>query len=143
MKLTTVLAALMLTPCSLAFAQPTAPMPNPMPREDQQTAPMPNPSQKEEMPRQEMPREEKGSPKFKSDSMMDRDYDEEDFERDHRGMGMHGKPWRKRMPPAHGAHFKFEKNDSEVHIKCAANESTAACVDGAILLLDKLKEAKN
>lgn len=36
------------------------------------------------------------------------------------------------------AFFRFKRGDSEIDIKCAADESTKACVDAASALIDKV-----
>ena len=47
------------------------------------------------------------------------------------GMMMH-------MHPPKGAVFMFRRGDNRVMIKCADDEPTKACVDGATTLMDKL-----
>ncbi|MDX2264014.1 MAG: hypothetical protein NW215_03475 [Hyphomicrobiales bacterium] len=129
MKLTAAFLAMMLAPIAAAVAQPTAPMPNPLRPEERTPAPPTNDE------RGGGEREERGG----------RD-DADDFDDDapggmwRRGSGHHGK-WGKPHQPK-GAHFKFMKEDSEIDIKCAPAEPTAACVDAAIRLMDKLREAK-
>jgi hypothetical protein len=46
-----------------------------------------------------------------------------------------------RMHPPKGAVFMFHDGDQHVLIKCADDESTKACVDGATTLMDKLDAA--
>jgi hypothetical protein len=36
------------------------------------------------------------------------------------------------------AAFRFRRGDAEIDIKCAASESTKACVDAAATLIDKI-----
>jgi hypothetical protein len=46
--------------------------------------------------------------------------------------------WRRGSPPSRGASFRFERGDSEFHIRCAEGEPTRICVEAAVILLDKL-----
>ncbi len=45
------------------------------------------------------------------------------------------------MHPPRGAMFVFRRGDARIIIKCADDEPTKACVDGATALLDKLPNA--
>ncbi|MBP0443534.1 hypothetical protein J8J14_01970 [Roseomonas sp. SSH11] len=53
----------------------------------------------------------------------------------HGGM-MH--PHHRPPRPSRAASFHVESGNSEVHVRCAEGEPTRACVDAAIVLLDKL-----
>ena len=44
-------------------------------------------------------------------------------------------------PPPKAAHFRFEIGDDVVDIKCADDESTKACVDTVMPLIDRLRPA--
>lgn len=41
-------------------------------------------------------------------------------------------------PPSRAASFHLQREDSVIHIRCAENEPTRACVDAAAVLLDKV-----
>ena len=58
-----------------------------------------------------------------------------------RGPGMHG---RRHFgpPPSRAASFHIERGDTEVHIRCAENETMQACVAAASSLLDKVAPAR-
>lgn len=43
-----------------------------------------------------------------------------------------------RPPPSKAAHFRFVHGNDMVEVKCADDESTRACVDALVTLLDKL-----
>lgn len=45
-------------------------------------------------------------------------------------------------PPPKGAHFKFERGDAKVDVKCADEEPIRACADITLQLLDKLSTLK-
>lgn len=120
MKLFTAFAALTLLSSTLTVAQTTVPMPNPLRPEERSTTPpesgqTPAPEQR-----------------------ADRD-DEDDMSRD---MEDGEKMWNK-SGARKGAHFKFMREDGEIDIKCSPTEATAACVDGAIRLMDKLRQVKD
>lgn len=54
-------------------------------------------------------------------------------------MGMHRPP----MPMMQkSAGFRFKRDGAEIDIRCAADESTKACVDAASVLIDKLASMK-
>ena len=53
------------------------------------------------------------------------------------GMGHHGM-MRRMMEANKAARFRFERGEASVDVKCAADESMRACVDAAMLLMDKL-----
>ena len=53
----------------------------------------------------------------------------------HPGMMMHG--WH-HGPPSRGASFHIERGPMEIHIRCAEDEETRACVEAAGILLDKV-----
>ncbi|WP_424135556.1 hypothetical protein [Roseomonas chloroacetimidivorans] len=59
-----------------------------------------------------------------------------------RGPGMEGpgpmRGWHHRHAPSRAASFHIERDDSAIHIRCAEGESTRACVDAAVVLLDKV-----
>jgi len=40
------------------------------------------------------------------------------------------------------AGFRFKRDGAEIDIRCAADESTKACVDAASVLIDKLASMK-
>ena len=44
-------------------------------------------------------------------------------------------------PPSRAASFHIERGDTEVHIRCAENETMQACVAAASSLLDKVAAA--
>ena len=52
-----------------------------------------------------------------------------------------GERMMRHMHPPKGAMFVFRRGDARVIIKCADDEPTKACVDGATALLDKLPNA--
>ena len=41
-------------------------------------------------------------------------------------------------PPARGAHLVLERGDARIDVKCAADDTTKACADIALQLIDKL-----
>jgi hypothetical protein len=41
-------------------------------------------------------------------------------------------------PPARGAHIVLERGDARVDVKCADDDTTRACADVALQLVDKL-----
>ncbi|WP_338665531.1 hypothetical protein VQH23_10200 [Pararoseomonas sp. SCSIO 73927] len=49
----------------------------------------------------------------------------------------------RRGPRSEAASFFFQKDDSVIHIHCAEDEPTRACVDAASALLDKLGSLPN
>jgi hypothetical protein len=53
-------------------------------------------------------------------------------------MGMH----RRAMMMQKSAGFRFKRDGAEIDIRCAADESTKACVDAAAVLIDKLATIK-
>ena len=57
------------------------------------------------------------------------------------GGGEMGEWMMRHMHPPKGAMFVFRRGDARVIIKCADDEPTKACVDGATELLDKLPGA--
>lgn len=52
----------------------------------------------------------------------------------------YGPPGRGRHhgPPPRGASFHFERGEMEITIRCPENEPVRACVDAAVVLLDRL-----
>lgn len=50
-----------------------------------------------------------------------------------RGPGPDGPP-----PPPKGAHFRLERGDARIDVKCADEDSMKACADITLQLLDKL-----
>jgi hypothetical protein len=54
---------------------------------------------------------------------------------------MHG--FRHRPPPSRAASFHLQREDSMIHIRCAENEPTRACVDAAAILLDRVGNLPN
>ena len=55
----------------------------------------------------------------------------------HRGPGSMDRMMQRR-PPSKAAFFHFQKGDARVDIKCAEDEGTKACIEGASALFDKL-----
>lgn len=53
------------------------------------------------------------------------------------GMGPHGMRMGMMRPPK-AAIFHFARGEAEIHIKCADDEPTRACVEAAGILLEKL-----
>ena len=51
-----------------------------------------------------------------------------------RGPGPDGPP----PPPPKGAHFRLERGDARIDVKCADEDSMKACADITLQLLDKL-----
>lgn len=45
-------------------------------------------------------------------------------------------------PPPKGAHFRFERGDARINVKCADDEPMKACADITLQLLDKLSSLK-
>ncbi len=45
-------------------------------------------------------------------------------------------------PPPKGAHFRFERGDARIDVKCADDEPMKACADITLQLLDKLSNLK-
>ena len=54
-------------------------------------------------------------------------------------MGMHRPPMAMMQK---SAGFRFKRDGAEIDIRCAADESTKACVDAASVLIDKLASMK-
>jgi hypothetical protein len=54
------------------------------------------------------------------------------------GHGAMMRGWHRAPPSSRAASFHFERGDAEIHIRCAEGEATRACVDAAVVLLDKL-----
>ncbi|WP_415623907.1 hypothetical protein, partial [Methylobacterium mesophilicum] len=52
-----------------------------------------------------------------------------------RGPGPDGAP---PPPPPKGAHFRLERGDARIDVKCADEDSMKACADITLQLLDKL-----
>lgn len=52
-----------------------------------------------------------------------------------RGPGPDGPP---PPPPPKGAHFRLERGDARIDVKCADEDSMKACADITLQLLDKL-----
>ncbi|GJD35060.1 hypothetical protein [Methylobacterium aerolatum] len=45
-------------------------------------------------------------------------------------------------PPSKAAHFRFERGDARIDVKCADDESMKTCADLTLQLLDKLSTLK-
>ncbi len=64
----------------------------------------------------------------------------------HPPMGGHSGYMGMRHPPMgmmqKSAGFRFKRDGAEIDIRCAADESTKACVDAASVLIDKLAAMK-
>lgn len=46
-------------------------------------------------------------------------------------------------PPPKGAHFRFERGDAKVDVKCADDETMKGCAEITLQLLDKLSAMKS
>lgn len=51
------------------------------------------------------------------------------------GPGPHGPP---PPPPSKAAHFRLERGPTRIDVKCADDDTTAACADVTLKLMDKL-----
>lgn len=53
--------------------------------------------------------------------------------------------WRPHRPPmmmAKGGHLRFRRGETGIDFRCAADDSTKACVDALMPLVDKLLQAR-